>query len=227
MPKSFSRCLILTFLILLASSCLRKPSETEGMIRFRITYEENRLGGYSAAVLPRELIMEFSHDRVRNTIEGGLGFFSLVNISDLRNYQNTTWLKFIDKKYIYTGENKEAPCCFDMLEGMELNFTDSVKEIAGFECKQAIASFPEDAPESFPIWYTEELGLYDPNGITPFKKIPGVLLEFNTLMGNANMKMVATSYVPKRIPLKQFRPPKDYRPVSKAEMNRILNALMN
>jgi len=148
----YSKYLILPALVLLALSCARKPSGAEGMIKFRVTYENNRIGGYSTAVLPREMIMEFSGDRVRNTIEGGLGFFSLVNVSDLRNLQNTTWLKFIDKKYIYTGEDEESPCCFDMLDGMELSFTDSIKEIVGFECRQAIASFPENRIKPFPIW---------------------------------------------------------------------------
>ena len=89
-------------MILLVFACRRKPDSEyfEGKIRFDISYAQNEVGGYSTTVLPRHMVMEFSNDKVRNTIEGGLGFFSLVNVSDLRNYQNTTWLKFIDKKYI-------------------------------------------------------------------------------------------------------------------------------
>ena len=199
----------------------------EGQIKFSISYEQSRVGGYSTTILPREMIVEFSNDMVKNTIEGGLGFFSLVNISDIRNYQNTTWLKFIDKKYIYEGGKKESSCCFGMLDGMKLEFTDDIKEIAGLECMHAVARFPDNGIEPFDIWYTEELGLYNPNGNTPFKDIPGVLLEFNTLMGNTNMHMVATGFDAQHIPQKHFQPPKNYRPVSKAEMESILNALMN
>lgn len=223
------RYLVLFVLVFFLVACKKRPSGemAEGRIKFAISYEQNRLGGYSTTVLPREMIMEFSEDMVRNTIQGGLGFFSLVNISDLRNYQNTTWLKFIDKRYIYRGDRKELPCCFGMLEGMELEFTDSLKEIAGLKCRHAIARFPENGIEPFDIWYTREIGLNRPNGNTPFKDIPGVLLEFNTLMGNANMHMVATSYENQHIPRKQFQPPRNYSPVSKMEMESILNALMN
>lgn len=227
--KSLSKYPVLFALILLSISCVREPAgeKKEGKIKFRITYEQGPMNGYSTTVLPKEMIMEFSNDMVRNTIEGGLGFFSLVNVSDLRNYQHTTWLKFIDKKYIYIGDKKETPCCFGMLEGMVLTFTDSIKNIADMECRQVIASFPNDGIKPFNIWYTKEIGLYNPNGNTPFHEIPGVLLEFNTLMGNANMHMVATSYDAQHIPQKHFQPPRNFRPVTKGEMDKILYALMN
>ena len=225
--KSRSRYLILAVLVLLVAGCKKKPSGAEGKIRFRITYEEGHLGGYSSAVLPREMIMEFSNEMVKNTIEGGLGFFSLVNVSDLRNHQNTTWLKFIDKRYIFRGEKHEAPCCFGKLDGMQLAFTDSIKEIAGLECRKAIASFPGAEIPPFSIWYTDEIRLPNPNGNSPFRDIPGVMLEFNTRLGEANMHMTATGYVPLHISQKQFQAPKNFRPVSREEMDRIMNALMN
>jgi GLPGLI family protein len=227
--KPLPKYLLLLTLVLVAAACKKRPpgEMSEGKIRFRITYAQEHLGGYSTTVLPREMVMEFSDNMVRNTIEGGLGFFSLVNVSDLENDQNTTWLKFIDRKYIYEGERKEKPCCFSMLDGMVLTHTDSVKEIAGLPCRQAVASFPGNGIDPFNIWYTTEIALEDPNNNTPFSKIPGVMLEFNTLMGNANMHMIATDFTSQHIPQKHFQLPRNYRPVSKAEMESILEALMN
>jgi GLPGLI family protein len=199
----------------------------EGKIRFDITYAQSKVGGYSTSVLPKEMIMEFNEDMVKSTIEGGLGFFNLVNVSDLNSLQHTTWLKFIDKKYIYEGEKKDTPCCFGMLSNMRLEYTDKTKEIAGLLCHHARANFPDNGIESFDIWYTRELGIENPNSNSPFHEIPGVLLEFNTLMGNANMHMIATSHSVQKIPEKHFQSPKNYRPVSKAEIERILEALMN
>jgi len=225
--KPFPKYLILAFIIILTASCRQKPASeaAEGKIKFAITYEQSRVGGYSVSMLPKEMTMEFSNNMVRNTIEGGLGFFNLVNVSDLRHHQHTTWLKFIDKRYIFEGERKESPCCFGMLAGME--FKERKKEIAGLHCMHVIASFPGNGIEPFDIWYTEELDLVNPNSNSPFIEIPGVLLEFNTFMGNANMHMLATSYDVQHIPQKQFQPPKEYRPVTKGEMESILNALMN
>jgi GLPGLI family protein len=110
---------------------------------------------------------------------------------------------------------------------MNIEFTKQKKEIVGFECRNAIASFPGSDIESFDIWYTEELPLDNPNEKTPFHRIPGVLLEFNTIMGNANMHMVAKSCEAARIPARIFDLPKNYKRVTKAEMETILNALLD
>ena len=220
---------MLVFLILISDACKRKAGtgSAEGMISFSITYDQSRVGGYSTAILPKEMIMEFNGNKVMNTIKGGLGFFRLVHVSDMRYSQHTTWLKFIDKRYIYEGDKRESPCCFSILDGMQLEFTDNTKVIAGLNCLNAIASFPDNGIEAFDIWYTKELDIDNPNSNTPFMDIPGVMLEFNTLMGNANMHMMATTYEAQPIPQKKFLAPQNYRPVSKAEMESILNALMN
>ena len=110
---------------------------------------------------------------------------------------------------------------------MDIEFTKETKDIIGFGCRRAIASFPGDSIKSFDIWYTDALQLDKPNGNSPFRKIPGVLLEFNTIMGNANMHMVATKYEVTRIPARTFDLPKDYTQVSKPEMETILNALLD
>jgi GLPGLI family protein len=173
------------------------------------------------------MTMEFRDNMVKNSIQGGMGFFNLVNLSDLNNYRFITYLKFIDKRYIFEGERNAPPCCFGLMDGMNIEFTKHKKEIIGFECKKAIASFPGSGIESFDIWYTEELQLEKPNGKTPYQKIPGVLLEFNTIMGNANMHMVANRFDAARIPARIFDLPKNYKRVSKEEMETILNALLD
>jgi GLPGLI family protein len=218
--KSNLKYLTLTLLAILFVGCNRKKVAglPEGRIEFLITYEQQEVGGYSASLLPAKMIMEFRDN---------MGFFNLVNLSDLNNYRFITYLRFIDKKYIFTGDKNEPPCCFGLMHGMNIEFTKQTKEIIGFDCRKAIASFPDGSIESFDIWYTEELQLNKPNGNSPFKKIPGVLLEFNTIMGNANMHMVAKNCDVTRIPARVFDLPKNYKEVSKLEMETILNALLD
>jgi GLPGLI family protein len=227
--RSILKYLTLTLLVTLLVVCNRKKRAelTEGRIEFQITYEQQEIGGYSASLLPSKMTMEFSDNKVKNTIQGGMGFFNLVNVSDLNNYQFITYLKFIDKRYIFTGDKNEPPCCFGLMNGMNIEFTRQTKEIIGFDCRKAVASFPDGDIESFDIWYTDELELDKPNGNSPFQKIPGVLLEFNTIMGNANMHMVAKSCDVSRIPARIFDLPKNYTQVSKLEMETILNALLD
>ncbi len=229
MSKSILKYLTFTLLVILLVDCNRgkRPGLSEGRIEYKITYEQQEIGGYSASLLPSKMTMEFRDNMVKNTIQGGMGFFNLVNVSDLNNYKFITYLKFIDKRYIFKGDKNEPPCCFGLMDGMDIEFTRQTKEIIGFDCRKAIASFPDDGIESFDIWYTEELQLDKPNGNSPFQKIPGVLLEFNTIMGNANMHMVAKSCDVTRIPVRIFELPKNYTQVSKLEIETILNALLD
>lgn len=229
MSKSILKYLTLTLLVLLLADCNRgkKTGLTEGRIVFSITYEQQEVGGYSASLLPSKMIMEFRDNMIKNTIQGGMGFFNLVNVSDLNNDRFITYLKFIDKKYIFKGDKNDTPCCFGRMAGMDIEFTRQTKEIIGFNCRKAIASFPDASIESFDIWFTEDLQLDKPNGNSPFQKIPGVLLEFNTIMGNANMHMEAMNCDITRVPARIFELPKNYTQVSKLEIETILNALLD
>lgn len=228
LARTSSKLLIFLLLAVSALSCNRgkDAGRDSGKITFSISYAQEKVGGYSASVLPKEMIMEFNDGHVMNTIEGGFGFFRLIHLVDMRHNRHTTWLKFIDKRYIYYGGRNETPCCFGMLDGMQLEFTDSEKEIVGLECRKVIASFPGGEMEPFNIWYTEGIDLNNPNRQTPFSDIPGVLLEFDTFMGNAHMHMRATGYENPGTTQAKFQPPKDYREVSAVEMESILTALM-
>jgi GLPGLI family protein len=226
--KSQLKYLILLLFISFISAC-KKKSDTglsQGKIVFDVTYMQDRVGSMSTSMMPRQMTMEYKGNYSKNTIEGGLGFFNLVNISDLRNFRNTTYLKFLDKKYIYEGEKKDTPCCIGDLYGMQVQFTEKTREIAGFICKHAIANFPDDNIDSFDIWYTEEIPLKHPNGNTPFGDIPGVLMEFNNLLGEMVMHMKAKSFEAIAIEDEEFQSPENYRPVTKVEMENILDALL-
>jgi GLPGLI family protein len=215
-------------LIVLISSCKESESDVQGgKIDFEITYKQERVGGFATHMLPQQMTLEYKEDLTRNTIEAGLGFFRLVNVYDLGNLKNTTYLKFIDKKYIYEGKKREAPCCFGKLEGMQLEFTGKTRKIAGFACINAVATFPDDGIEPFDIWFTEEIPLDRPNGNSPFRDIPGVMLEFNTLLGDVSMHVKAVKYEAVGIRDSEFEPPSDYRPVTKAEMEKIIHALLD
>jgi GLPGLI family protein len=168
----------------------------------------------------------FKDGMVKNSIEGALGFFSLVNITDLHDMTNTTLLKFIDKKYVYKGKRKEQQCCFLGLDGIDIKFTDSTKRILNFTCNEAIVSFPGTNKESFAIYYTTDINFDKPNALSPFKEVPGILMEFHASLGGANVNIVAEKYLPGKIPDKEFTLPRNYKEINKDELENIMNALL-
>jgi len=199
---------------------------SEGVIEYKIIYNQNKIGGYSHTVLPQMMIMQFKKDRLKTTIEGALGFFRLVNVADLHNLKNTTYLKFLDKRYVYLGKKKENACCFGTLEGMTVEFTGNKKNIAGFDCQEAIATFPDTGMDSFHIYYTDQIRIKRPNATSPYYQIPGVMMEFNTSLGDATMRIIAQDFKAMKVPDKEFSVPGDYRRVSKTEIENILHTLM-
>ena len=196
------------------------------MIEYKIVYLQEEIGNFSNGVLPQKMEVIFKEDKVKNTIEGALGFFHLINIADLDKKTNTTFLKFIDKKYMYNGKKSEEPCCFGYFEDMKITITDETKEIMGLECTKAIASFNSSEKQSFPLYFSTEIGVPDPNATSPFKDIPGVLLEFQTKLGNSDIIMIAEKYESIVINDKEFDHLQNYRTVNRMEMETIFNALL-
>ena len=225
-----SRYLVFCLFLVAIHSCKKRPSDTlseEGTIVYHINYLDETVGGYSTGILPQKMESRFKEGMVKNSIEGALGFFSLINISDLNEMTNTTFVKFIDKKYVYRGKKKEPACCFAGLEGMDIEFTESTKQILSYTCKEAIVTFPGTNKKSFPIYYTTDINFNKPNALSPFKEIPGILMEFHATLGDANVIMVAEKYVPERIPDKEFIISKHYTEINKNELENILNALLD
>lgn len=224
-----SRYLVFCLVLITNLSCKKRLYEKvpeQGTIIYSINYLEKTVGNYSEGILPHRMEYHFKDGLVKNSIEGALGFFSLVNIADLDEMTNTTLLKFIDKKYVYKGKRKEPPCCFMDLDEMEIKFTDSTKRIINYTCNEAIVSFPGTGRQSFPIYYTNEINFEKPNAISPYKEIPGILMEFHATLGGTSVVVVAEKYIPGKIPDKEFSLPRNYKEINKNELEDIMIALL-
>lgn len=225
-----SRYLVFCLILITTLSCEKrshKKVSEQGTIIYNINYLDEKVGNYSESLLPHKMESSFKDGMVKNSIEGALGFFSLVNITDLDEMTNITLLKFVDKRYVYKGKRKEPPCCFMDLDGMEIKFTDNTKRIINFNCNEAIVSFPGTDRKSFPVYYTTEINFDEPNALSPFKEIPGILMEFHACLGGTNVNIVAEKYKPGKIPDKEFFLPKNYKEIKKDELEDILNALLD
>lgn len=219
----------ISLILVLSNSCKTRSGaikDEEGIISYQINYLDETIGGYSSGILPQKMESRFKKGKVKNTIEGALGFFSLINISDLEEMTNTTFLKFIDKKYVYIGKKKEPPCCFTGFKEMEIEFTDNTKQIIDYTCQEAIATFPGTDRQSFSVYYTTDINCYKPNATGPFRDIPGILMEFHAFLGSTEVIMVAEKYQSEKIPDKEFIIPKHYKEINKNELENILHALL-
>ena len=111
------------------------------------------------------------------------------------------------------------------MEDMEIEETQETKQIAGFNCKKSIVHLPATG-ESFAIYYTDEIDLRHPNSTNPYRKVRGVLMEFELNLLYLKMRFSAEKYhaLDKEYPGSKI--PDNVKMVSRDQMTQILNKLM-
>ena len=213
--------LLTLFFILLSLACTKKINKekiTYGRIEYNITYLNSDEFQFDKSLLPKKMILEFNEEYSINIIDGFMGMFRLGNITYFKNKKCTTYLKALNKNYIYYGNKFELMCCFNEMAEMEINYNNGeVKELAGFQCKKATVTF-KNSDETFDIYYTEDIHLRNPNSTNPYKGIDGILMEFNLYLGKYKMKFTASDFENTEITEKNFRVPNNARPINRKEM---------
>ena len=218
-------------LILLAcclASCkqpVQEGSITSGTIEYSIRYLNDDLGGKMEELLPKSMTMVFDQEQAINNIEGFLGMYRLNAFTDFTNRKCSTLLKVFDKDYLYKGKRGEIMCCFDSMEDMEIVETGEIKVIAGLTCNRAIASFPSN-DERFDIYYTRDIDIRHPNLNNPYKKIDGVLVQFELKLFHLRMEFTADRFTPQSTRQKRRSLPEDATEINQDQMSQILLKLL-
>ncbi len=215
--------------LLILTTCKRGDYEdkySNGLIEYKINYLENELTEISPSLLPKKMKLEFSPNYSTNTIEGFMGFFKLSNHTNFRHKKCVTLLEVLNKKYLFKGKKGESMCCFDENPDMEIEYTDEIKEIAGFKCKKAIVTLPGQN-DTFDVYYTNEISIAKPNSTNPYYQIDGVLMEFQLKLAYLKMQFTAEKFVPiQNNKIKEFTVPDNYREVTREQMTYIIKRLM-
>jgi hypothetical protein len=167
----------------------------------------------------------FNHRQAANYIVGFMGFYELNAFTDFHSRTCSTLLKVWDKYYVFKGRRDEMMCCFDPMEDMKISETSETKTIAGFICKKVIVSIPS-THSSFDVYYTEDIDLRHPNVTNPYKKINGVLMEFELILSGVRMRLTADNYQP--LPDKPFKDdlPEKMKEISSEQMIQLMSRLM-
>jgi GLPGLI family protein len=216
------------FAVVLSMSCSHVPREgriTSGRIDYNITYLNNNLDDKTMELLPKHMKLFFDENQALNNIEGFLGFYKLDAITDFHTRKCSTILKVFDKNYLFKGRRDEMMCCFDSMEDMKITETNETKIIAGFECRKAIVFLPSTGKQ-FDIYYTDKIELRRPNSTNPYKKINGVLMEFELNLLYVKMRFTADKFQAQSVNPSKSALPKNIRDINRDQMTQLLNKLM-
>jgi GLPGLI family protein len=213
--------------IIFSSSCNQQETSdviTSGQIDYQITYLNNDLDKKTRNILPSRMRLMFNDKQASNNIEGFMGMYKLNAFTNFNTRKCSTILKVLDKHYLFKGSKDEQMCCFNTMDDMEIVETGETKTIAGFHCKKAIISLPS-TQEKFTIYYTDEISLKHPNATNPYRKVKGVLMEFELELIHLKMRFVAEKYQQLNSKI-GYQTSKEVQQVTRSQMTQILNKLM-
>lgn len=219
---------ILVLFSFISASCKKSADRSailSGRIDYKITYLNPDIDKKTASLLPSRMKLLFNEKHASNNIEGFMGVYKINAFTNFHTRKCSTILKVFEKHYIFKGGRDEQMCCFDTMDGMEIEYTKDTKKIAGFNCKRCIITLPE-TDETIDVYFTEEIKLKHPNSTNPYKEIEGVLMEFELKLLYLNMHFIAEKYEPLQKNNITVKTPENAKNVTREQMTQILSRLM-
>jgi GLPGLI family protein len=140
----------------------------------------------------------------------------------------TSCMNMMGQKFYYTETEEEISEDLDENENVSVELTGETKEIAGYECQQAIVTVLNGEEEMFfTVYFTEEIGSSSLNIDNPyFSDIPGAMLEFEIEAGGGTMKMEAISVDKKNVSDSEFEVPEGYQEKTAEEIKNMFGGGM-
>jgi len=195
------------------STCSYKSNDkiiSEGEIEYNIEYLDNNADNPLIMLLPKKMTTLFKDNSSYTLIEGFLGTFKLIYINSSVKHKNYSLFQMMDKKYYYEAESNDLSFGYQNMKNMKIVFTKPEKKISGYDCKQAIASFPGEKNNKIKIYYTQDINLKKPNMNNPFHDIDGVLMEFTVNLMGINMNLKSRKVSSKKLDPQIFEIPNGY-----------------
>jgi len=186
----------------------------EGIITYQVNYLPNEKDNPIVTLLPSTVDLKFKENNISLFSQGYLGFFSTRYISCYKGEQSHLLFKVLNNRFDYTFCRKEIAFIYKNHQDTRIEYCDSVKIIAGYDCKMAIIHYPDPQVEEIKVFYTHEISLKDPNRNTPFKDLKGVLLEFETTINNIDAQFVAVKVSEEKVNDTEFTVPDNYMSIS-------------
>ena len=222
LKKHFHFGLLVTVVVsLFLSGCtnfITTSAVDEGEIEYAIKVVENRNALLSNDMLPSTMTMSFKDNNTCFSLSA-FGVFATDLISNYSTQTLTQTLKLMGKKYAVFATKDSLKEFMKTEPTLIIEHTDKTKTIAGYKCKHATCTFQNPDFPTFDVYYTEDIKIEEPNFYSQFSPIKGVMMEFNVFRYNVFMKLTATHVNSKSIDDEVFEGKKDFKIVSKKEMD--------
>lgn len=194
----------------------------EGVIEYDITYPKLDPNNMMVSGLPNKAYLRFKNNNTVNDMSGMMGLISITYIAELSNKSVAQTLTLINKKYVSDISSDEM----QHLNDSYLNKIEpgkNIQNIAGFNCKEAIISLQNG--ETIHVYYTNDIGIMNPNWSNPYTKIDGVLMDFQMERYGIAMHLKAKQVLVQKIDDSAFQISDDHKKIPFSELEKILQEL--
>lgn len=153
-----------------------------------------------------------------------MGFFNIYYNCNVDRGTITQMIKCLDIKNACVDSTAELTKENDKFL---LSFKETNKDttIAGYNCKQVIATKVSEPQTSFNVYYTKDIGTEEVNKLTPYKEIKGMLMDYRIMRLGVEMRFIATKVKSKEINDTDFEIPSFYKILSRAKFDEEFNNL--
>jgi hypothetical protein len=196
----------------------------EGEIYYNIKYVNNP-SSFSSDFLPRELVISFRNDMIATELKAPFGNSGISSIVNPKEHIYDTYLNLLSFKYYCEGTPRDLQPGFSAMEGMTLDETGRKSVICGLNCRQVRVTLPGSKTTRY-IWYTDEIKVVQPNRLTPYKDIDGVLMDFFYIIGKAELQFTADEVFAREIPDKTFEAKKNYKKVTRSFLDSLIQKMI-
>ncbi|MCB0801119.1 MAG: hypothetical protein KDB91_11495 [Bacteroidales bacterium] len=192
----------------------------EGEIYYTINYVSNP-SRLSSNLLPKELVIAFRNDLISTSLKSPIGNSGITTVVNPGENIYDTYLNILAFKYYFEGNYRDVQPGFGSMEGISVHDTGRKSVICGFNCHQARVEMP-DGKKSRYIWYTTEIKAENPNRMTPYREVDGVLMDFFYIIGDAELQFTADEVLVKKVADKEFERKNNYRKVSSKYLDTLI-----
>ena len=199
----------------------------EGVIEYALSFPDYDPNGLMAGMLPERTTVTFTKDRQVAELSAGMGVFRTAMITDSRQRAMDYHLAILSKKLVAHLNEREVHQLDDGARVLTILHTAERDTIAGYPCRKAIALFADIGRPEIDLWYTDRIGVEDPNWYGPFAEIPGMLLRYEVEQYGMRMRLDAVNVKPGPVDASKFTVKEDHEAVEAAvlqhEMQEVLS----
>lgn len=218
----FTMAMVSVFIFTAATNSVTKKKKAwKGSITYALSYSGEGITPATVARSPKSTTIKVMGDKSAAEIVQGPVIITIIKNPEFD--LAVQLIEFGDKKRAIKSKLSEKDADSLKQYDLEVDLSTETKIIAGYKCNKAVVNWiPRDTAigeeQTFNVYYSTELGDETTNAGSKYAKIPGMLIEFQQVLGKMVIKYEATEIKKGGVKEADFLIPVDYKIVTNEEL---------